>query len=119
MQYNREWVFRTLQVALRKLYQNHWMYVSATDLISDPPGPDQSGNIPKLIQAIGGDIGVKQMYERYHIKSPPELVSMNLCLQSGNYAHNLGKTAQAKKESKNARAKTVKQLAKAQHIAEF
>ena len=97
IQYNREWVFRTLQVALRKLYQNNWLYVSATDLISDLPGPDQSGNIPKLIQAIGGDIGVKQMYERYHIKSPPELVSMNLCLQSGNYAHNLGKTAQAKK----------------------
>ena len=99
-QCNREWVFLALQVALRKLYQTNWLYVNATDLITDLPGPDQSSNIQKLIEAIGTDIGIKEMYARYHIKCSPELVSTNFCLQTGNNSRALRNAAQAKKIEK-------------------
>ena len=87
--YNQEWVFRILLVTLRHMYQNNWLYGCATCLISDPPSTDQSGNNAQLIQAIDGDIGVKETYERYHIASPFR-VGVN------------------KKRSKKAKAKTVR-----------
>ena len=61
------------------MYLQNRLYCSPSDSISDLPDPDQDENIPKLIKAIGGDIGIQEMYAGYPIKSPPELLSMNLC----------------------------------------
>ena len=70
-------------------------------MLSELPGPDHGKKLKSVITAVGGDLPVCQFYKSYSIKSPPELVTMHLCLDTGKFAKKIGLSVAAKNRVRN------------------
>ena len=92
-QYNREWVFRSLAIPLARVDGVRRLYYSPSNGILELPGPDASGNLGKIAEAVGGSQTVGELFDRFKVKCAPEFVSLFACLQSGRYANKLGQHA--------------------------
>ena len=64
-QYNRQWVFRNLALAVNRTHNVKSLYYATDTLITDLPGPDNGQKLKSLAKAVGGAKTVSALYVKY------------------------------------------------------